>query len=165
MASTSSRLPKARTDNLIIKEISNETLVYDEENNQAHCLNNTAALVWKSCDGRTGLPTLQRKLEKELGEKVPEEMIWLAIDQLEENSLLQSRRAGPSFDSRRSRRELIRKLGMAAAVLPIITSIATRTAAQAASCRNVGQTCTGPGQGTCCNGLFCVGGVCQVNVP
>ena len=46
-------LPRARKDGLVIKELSNETLVYDLERDEAHCLNQTAGLVWKQCDGRT----------------------------------------------------------------------------------------------------------------
>jgi len=41
-------LPRARKDGLVIKELVNETLVYDLERDEAHCLNQTAALVWKT---------------------------------------------------------------------------------------------------------------------
>ena len=40
-------LPRAHTDGLVIKELPNETLVYDLKTDEAHCLNQTAALVWK----------------------------------------------------------------------------------------------------------------------
>src|SRR6266849_5376674 len=49
----SSQLPKARKDKLIIKELDDETLVYDLDRDKAHCLNTTAARVWKHCDGTT----------------------------------------------------------------------------------------------------------------
>lgn len=41
--------PKARKERLVIKELANETLVYDEINHKAHCLNSTAGRVWKFC--------------------------------------------------------------------------------------------------------------------
>ncbi|HJZ82776.1 MAG TPA: PqqD family peptide modification chaperone [Pyrinomonadaceae bacterium] len=47
------RLPRARSENLVIRELDDETLVYDMERDEAHCLNQTAALVWQRCDGRT----------------------------------------------------------------------------------------------------------------
>ena len=45
--------PRARRDGLVIRELNGELLVYDLERHRAHCLNPTAALVFKQCDGRT----------------------------------------------------------------------------------------------------------------
>jgi hypothetical protein len=39
-------LPQARKRQLLKREIAGEMLVYDQDNDQAHCLNSTAALVW-----------------------------------------------------------------------------------------------------------------------
>ena len=44
--------PTARKSGLVVQEMPDELLVYDTENNKAHCLNTTAAFVWKSCDGK-----------------------------------------------------------------------------------------------------------------
>jgi hypothetical protein len=44
-------LPQARTEGLTVRELAEETLVYDKERHKAHCLNRTAACVWKHCDG------------------------------------------------------------------------------------------------------------------
>ena len=41
--------PKSRTDNLVVQEMNDEVLVYDLDSNKAVCLNETAAIVWKSC--------------------------------------------------------------------------------------------------------------------
>ena len=35
---SAARLPQARTDNLVIRELDDETLVYDMERDEAHCL-------------------------------------------------------------------------------------------------------------------------------
>ena len=40
-------LPAAREEGLIIQEMADEVLVYDRERYKAHCLNQTAALVWR----------------------------------------------------------------------------------------------------------------------
>ena len=37
------QLPKARTEQLIVKEVDGEVLVYDLTTDRAHCLNDTAA--------------------------------------------------------------------------------------------------------------------------
>jgi hypothetical protein len=41
-------LPRVRKKNLIIDELADEVLVYDLDRHKAHCLNRTAALVWKN---------------------------------------------------------------------------------------------------------------------
>ncbi|MGZ3407693.1 MAG: hypothetical protein ACXVAN_14685 [Polyangia bacterium] len=42
--------PTARTD-LAMCDVRDEVVVYDFRNNQARCLNQTAAAVFKLCDG------------------------------------------------------------------------------------------------------------------
>ena len=91
----SDRAPKARRSQLVIKELASETLVYDESNHQAYCLNQTAAFVWKHCDGRRSLPALARLLEKEINVSAPEHTVRLAIKQLEESHLLDASRSKP----------------------------------------------------------------------
>jgi len=47
----SQQRPVARKEGLVIQEMPDEVLVFDTETNKAHCLNETAAFVWKSCNG------------------------------------------------------------------------------------------------------------------
>ena len=47
------RLPRMREQGLITDELPDEILVYDLDRHKAHCLNRTAALVWRQCDGKT----------------------------------------------------------------------------------------------------------------
>jgi hypothetical protein len=152
----SDRVPKARRNQLMIKELANETLVYDESNHQAHCLNQTAAFVWKHCDGRRSLPALARLLEKETNVSAPEHTVRLAIKQLQESHLLDASESKPTWAGL-SRREMVRTIGITAVALPIVISIVAPQAAMAATCVLVGQPCTGIGQGTCCAGLVCCG--------
>jgi hypothetical protein len=44
--------PLARKQDLLVRELADEVLVYDLANDEAHCLNETAAFVWMRCDGR-----------------------------------------------------------------------------------------------------------------
>lgn len=55
-------LPKARSKALITKEVDGELLVYDRTRDKAHCLNESAAAIWKLCDGRTTPAEIARKL-------------------------------------------------------------------------------------------------------
>jgi len=164
MAKSDRLSPKARKDRLVIKELANETLVYDESNHKAHCLNHTAALVWKLCDGRTSVTRMTGLMEKQLNAAISEETVCLAIRQLAESRLLEAAVAKSEWLPKSSRRELVRRLGIAAIALPLITSIQAPVAAQAGSCRTNGQPCTGAGLGNCCpgQGLACFGGTCHV---
>ncbi len=149
--------PKARKDELIVKELANELLVYDEKNQKAHCLNQTAALVWKSCDGRSDIPRITRRLAKSLGIPVLQESVQLAIRQLAESHLLEIPKSELALLPRTSRREVVRRLGIAAISVPIVTSLLAPAAVQAASCVPLGGSCTSTSQ--CCPGpsIACAG--------
>ncbi len=121
-------LPLARKDSLIVKEVDNETLVYDLETDQAHCLNDTAARVWKSCDGQTSVNEISSRLSDGLNSSVDENVVWLALDQLEKFKLLSHTPAKPAHLSGISRRQAVRAFGLAAIMLPVVTSLVVPTA-------------------------------------
>jgi len=81
--------PLARRENLVIQEASEETLIYDLSLDKAHCLNQTAAAVWKVCDGENTISDIAKTLKNDFGTNVPEDLIWLAIDQLSKENLLE----------------------------------------------------------------------------
>jgi hypothetical protein len=146
------RLPKARTSNLIIKELANETLIYDLTSDKAHCLNSTAAAVWKNCDGSKSIGEINASLSSELGMSINHEVVRLALDQLNEFHLLDDALQAIGGRSRISRRQIIRAAGVAAIALPTIVSIAAPTPAMAATCIPAG---TGPctPSTNCCSGV------------
>ena len=72
-------LPTARQERLVIQELPDEVLIYDLDRDKAHCLNQTAAFVWKQCDGRTTVADALVRFEQEFGAGVNEAMIWLAL--------------------------------------------------------------------------------------
>ena len=59
-------LPNARKENLVIEELPGEVLVYDLNLHKAHCLNQTAALVWERCDGQTSVKQMVEILRTSL---------------------------------------------------------------------------------------------------
>jgi hypothetical protein len=125
------RLPLSRTDNLVIHELDDETLVYDMERDEAHCLNHTAALVWQQCDGKTTAAQAARILQKQFDVKVDTDLVWLAVNQLKRFHLVEAITKTPSV----SRRNLVLRYAPAAlALLPAILSITAPQPAQAASC-------------------------------
>jgi hypothetical protein len=146
-------LPRRRTDNLVIRELDDETLVYDTESDEAHCLNQTAALVWKHCDGKTNAREAVQSLQSALGVPVGTDIVWLAVKQLERFHLVEGSQKSPSV----SRRALVLKYAPAALALPVIMSITAPTPAQGASCATQGQPCGPPNNPPCCSGLNCDG--------
>ena len=149
--------PLARKASLVVKEISGELLIYDQDRNKAHCLNETAALVWKYCDGQKTPTTIAKLLENDLKAPVDEKIVWYALSQLGKDHLLEERVGAPNLMAGVNRREMIRALGLAAVVaVPVVTSIVAPTPAQAATCLASGQACTSSAE--CCSG------VCNVNV-
>src|SRR6185312_15029615 len=86
---SSDQSPRARKNSLIIKDLPDETLIYDLENDKAHCLNQTAARIWKNCDGNNAVAELTALLAEETNAAVPTEIVWLALDQLQKFNLLE----------------------------------------------------------------------------
>ena len=56
----SQAFPRAKAEGLIVQELPDEVLVYDTARDEAHCLNETVAAVWKHCDGKTTVAEIQR---------------------------------------------------------------------------------------------------------
>lgn len=152
-------LPKARRDKLVIQKLPGEVLVYDQERDKAHCLNQTAAQVWQHCDGQTDVATIAARLGEELHAQVDERVVWFALDQLTRDSLLEVPVTSPAFMAGMTRRQMVRAMGFAAAIaVPVISSIVAPTTAQAVSCIANGLGCPG-GSTTCCSNI-CTAGTC-----
>lgn len=153
------KMPRARKTGLIVKEVDGEILIYDQERNKAHCLNPTAAKIWKYCDGQTTLAAAGASLSRELDAPVDETLVQYAVDQFAADHLLETEVGMPAFMiPGLNRRQMVRTLGLAAAVaVPLVTSIIAPTPAQAATCLPNGANCTDSSE--CCDGL-CNAGVC-----
>ena len=144
--------PLARKQGLVVKEVSGEVLVYDLDRDKAHCLNQTAALVWKYCDGHTSVSRIAKSLEQDLQAPIDQKVVWYALLQLGKDHLLEERIVPPAIMAGMNRRDMIRALGLAAVVaVPVVTSIVAPTPAQAATCLPSGSVCTLPAE--CCSGL------------
>lgn len=148
--------PRAREDGLIVEGLGGELLVYDVDTHRSHCLNRAAALVWKACDGRASAGEIARSVGAELGAEVAEPLVWLALEDLGRKGLLDAKPRGPRGPARVSRRELVRKLGVAAILVPVIATVTAPTAYAAVSCSG---SCNVQTQ-NCPTGCACVNGVC-----
>ena len=151
--------PTGRKKDIITQQLKGEVLIYDLQINKAYCLNETSALIWQECDGTKSAAEIARIITRKLNKPADESLVWLAIDQLKkENLLANSEQINTEFEGA-SRREAIKKIGLATMIaLPVISSLVAPTAAAAQSataCQTAGQSCTV--QGDCCAGLICEG--------
>jgi hypothetical protein len=144
----------------VVEVVADETLVYDLRRHRAHCLNPTAGLVWRSCREGRSLAATATLLEEALRIPEAETAVWMALDRLERAHLLADPPAFPGGRARYARRRVLRALGLGAAatvLLPLVDSIVSPAAAQAASCLTVGQ-CTALTPPGCTGQPICGGG-------
>jgi hypothetical protein len=134
--------PRARRDGLVVTELPDELLVYDLERHKAHCLNPTAALVFKHCDGGTSVKQIAGALSRELDAAADERLVWLSLERLEKARLLEARPDPPLSAERYSRRELVHGVGLAVAALPFIATVLAPSAAAAVATCIPASSCT-----------------------
>jgi hypothetical protein len=160
-------LPEARQEKLVTQEVGDELVVFDLTRNRVHRLNRTTALVWRHCDGRTGVAELAELLADELELPEDERLVWLALAQLEKAHLLHGHMQWPADREKLSRRQAI-ALGLAGAAALLLPGCESVTAPDPAltpkldvtpaapNCENVaaGQCPTG----ACRTTLFVQGG-------
>ena len=122
----SSKLPQTKTENIVVQDVDDEILIYDLILNKAFCLNETSALVYNACDGKTEFEEFKRK------HNFPDDLLFFALDELQKQNLIENNYISPLKDIKR--REVIKKIGLASIIaLPIISSIVAPTSVMAQS--------------------------------
>jgi hypothetical protein len=148
--------PKSRNDEIVVQEINGEVLIYDLRDNRAVCLNETSALVWRACDGTNTVDDIGRMVGND-------DVVWLALEQLKNERLIDSAPIVSSKFDGMGRREVIKKIGLGAMVaLPVVAALVAPTGAYAqSSCTPgpVGQ----PNGSACTRSCQCSSGCCKSN--
>jgi hypothetical protein len=165
--------PVASNDGLLVRELAGELVVYDLERHEAHCLNRTAAFVFRQCDGRSSVAEIAGRVEAEFGAPADESLVWQAVEQLDAARLLRHVPGRPPERGGFSRRDVVRRVGLGlAVVVPVVSSILVPTPAEAAvtcvddsTClSNVGMSCYVASPGLCDGTCTCrTGGTCTGN--
>jgi Coenzyme PQQ synthesis protein D (PqqD) len=124
--------PVARTEDILIETLENELIVYDRPAKRAHRLNPTSAFLWRNCDGTRTVADLAKLVHNEMGLPEDENLVSLALELLEEQQLLKTSLSSHGV-SRRDVMHRLKALGVAAAMLPIVATIAIPPPAAAAS--------------------------------
>ncbi|MBX7173256.1 MAG: hypothetical protein K1X72_19965 [Pyrinomonadaceae bacterium] len=155
------KLPPARTADIVMQELEKEILVYDLKVNKAFNLNETSAIIYSACNGKTTFDELKAE------HKFTDDLIYLALDGLKKVNLLDEDYNSPFINI--SRRTAVRQVGLATMIaLPFIASLTAPTAAHAASCTarilTDPQNCGACGRVCSNNHIFsptCSGGICD----
>jgi hypothetical protein len=155
------QIVKMRTDDVVAEDLGDEVVVYDVRTQEAHLLSGSTAKLWRCAEGVAvqQLPVLMGGPAGGIQE------VWEAIELMQAKGLLAERIEVPASDTPGlSRRQILKRMGIAAVALPAITTLLSQQPAAAACGRTAGQTCSNLGQtggsanGDCCSGRTCLAG-------
>jgi hypothetical protein len=131
--------PLGRKSDIVIQEYGSEILIYDLLIHKAFSLNETSALIWQACDGTKTIGEISSQISRRLDSQVSEDFVWLALEQLKKENLIENQSEVSLPFEGLSRRDVIRRVGLASLVaLPIISSLVAPMAVNAQS-----STCAG----------------------
>lgn len=115
-------LPRALQAGVLTTDLGDEIVVYDAKQHTGHCLNRSASVVWRNLDGTITMSEMVTRLRRELDAPADEDMVWLALEQLDKAHLLEAPLDAPATLDM-SRRSMLGRLGAAAALSPVILSV------------------------------------------
>lgn len=148
------KLPQTRQNNIVVQEFDSELLIYDLGINKAFCLNQTSAIVFQLCNGKNSVSEISHLMSRKLKILVSEEVVWLALDQLKKDNLIENNEGFLIHCNGLTRRQVIRKIGLTSMIaLPLISPVIAPSAVNAQSCIAPGGSgCTFAGftQSNCC---------------
>jgi hypothetical protein len=159
-------IPQARKNDLVVQVSGDEVLVYDLLTNKARCLNRISAAVWEKCDGIRSPEEIRVDLESEFNAKVTEDLVWFALEQLNQEDLLENEDGLITRYKGISRRAVIRNIALGSAIaLPMIASLAAPTAlsAQSGACTLDAPGCLPNGNVNCLTDSDCCSCNCRTN--
>src|SRR4051812_14781878 len=102
--------PKKRANRLLVDHLDDETIIFDQDRNKAHCLNHSAGLVWAACDGKTSVAELAAAVQAQLGAAFSPGDAEDALAKLQKAHLLEPGVAPCADGVRRGRRAMTRRL-------------------------------------------------------
>ncbi|MBD2663365.1 hypothetical protein B6N60_03243 [Richelia sinica FACHB-800] len=139
-------IPVARTENLLLQDVGNELIIYDQKNNSSHCLTPIAVRVWELSNGQNTVNEIANKLEKEFDLSTNSDvdvrgLVWLTLEELECYSLIKEYLKQPATEEifGISRRQVIKTATLVGgfaigSMFPLVKSIIAPEPAMARSC-------------------------------
>ena len=125
-------VPSRRVNKITAQVVGDELVVFDAGSGKALVLNRVSAAIWKLCDGKSRVVEIAERATAELGAPVTEEIVWYALRELRGKKLLEDAPEHIIPVAALSRRDMLVRLGTAAAVLlPMVGMVGVpRAAAQ-----------------------------------
>jgi hypothetical protein len=81
-------MPLVREKNLIVQDLTDEVLIYDQVSHRVCHLEPAVAFVWRSCKDRAPVVTVSDLLERKFKAPSGEAFLALALAQLDRHNLL-----------------------------------------------------------------------------
>ena len=149
------QLIKARSTRVVSEAVGEEVVVYDLDTDEAHLLSPNVAKIWRAADGSRNIDQLASVVTAD-GPEQALSIVWGGLEQLQEKRLLEGVVLFPA-SAGMSRRAMLKRIGIAAVAIPVITTIVAPTPAAAACAPGRGNVTEGccsagacnPGQGLC----------------
>lgn len=151
-------LPRVRAG-LLRHELDGQVLIYDARDDRVHLLDTTTGHVFELLqeEGKTR-ESIVSELASRMNAIETDSLLQLSLDELRKANLLDDGASKVPALSDISRRDLLRKVGLAGAAALAIPAIATLTATSAyaqASCLAGGAVCRFAGGIPCCHPNVC----------
>jgi hypothetical protein len=147
----------ARSHRIVSEAVGEEVVVYDLDTDEAHLLSPNVATIWKAADGSRTVEEFMAIVESD-GPEQAASIVWSGLEQLQEKRLLEGVALLPAASVGLSRRAMLKRIGIAAISIPVITTIVAPTPA-AAAC----STGRGAAGEPCCSTGICNTGTCTNN--
>jgi hypothetical protein len=158
--------PVARTEGLVIETVGDETVVFDVDSKEAHCLKSLAAAVFMYADGSRTTSDIAELAAYRMGTPVTEAEVTDAVSQLGSRSLLDQGPVVVHKSNGMSRRDALKRFGVVAGVAAATPLIATVSASAAPGDSKIvtGGCCGDTRSDTCTGGNpLCKSGHCCQN--
>jgi hypothetical protein len=153
-------LPRVRPG-LLRHELDGQVLIYDAREDRVHLLDTTTGHVFELLEqGERSPEGIVSELATRMNSVESDSLLQLSLEELRKADLLEDGPTAMPPLSDISRRDLLRKVGLAGAAALLVPAIATLTATPAyaqASCLPEGATCLRAGGVPCCHPLLCRG--------
>jgi hypothetical protein len=86
-----------------------EVLIYDERTHLGHCLNWTAAAVWRACGSERTIADITRQLQAHANPDIDEQMVGITLSKLKSAGLLDETIPAERESLSRSAKQLLEK--------------------------------------------------------
>ena len=117
-------MPAKRVEGVEIERAADEILAVKTATSEAHALNQSAAVVYELCDGKTSRSEMAAEVRRRTGLPADEEIVDLALAELVDAGLVVLDSSEPRTTT--TRRSLLRRFALtaaAAAMLPVVETI------------------------------------------